>query len=252
MKRLSAIILFLTTILINSFADDIKDSLRNAEELYRQSKFEDAVAIYESIIKSGYQSDDIHFNLGNSYYKSGNFVKAIVEYERVLLLSPDYKDAKYNLDIARAHQVDKIEIIPEFTPFIWIKNIYSTADSGTWTIISIILFISALICIYFFLFTKSVTTKKYTFVFTIILILFSAVSFNFSYSQYKLINDRHTAIVISPSVTVKSSPDESGTDLFLIHEGLKINIEEKLDKWCKIKLSNGDEGWLKYSDIEII
>ena len=60
------------------------------------------------------------------------------------------------------------------------------------------------------------------------------------------------AIVMSPTVTIKSSPQETGTDLFILHEGTKVYIVGKLDNWFEIRLSDGKQGWLQKPSIEPI
>ena len=63
---------------------------------------------------------------------------------------------------------------------------------------------------------------------------------------------RSEAIVMDSSVTVKSSPDESGTELFVIHEGTKVFIKNTLNQWVEISLLDGNVGWVKISQIEQI
>lgn len=57
---------------------------------------------------------------------------------------------------------------------------------------------------------------------------------------------------MTPSVYVKSSPDEKGIDLFIIHEGTKVEVLEELNNWYKIRLLNGNIGWLLSSETEVI
>jgi SH3-like domain-containing protein len=60
------------------------------------------------------------------------------------------------------------------------------------------------------------------------------------------------AIIMSASVYVKSSPDENGNDLFILHEGTKADVMEEIGEWKKIKIANGSIGWIKESELEII
>jgi SH3-like domain-containing protein len=67
--------------------------------------------------------------------------------------------------------------------------------------------------------------------------------------QKKKIVERNSAIVFCPRVTVKSAPAQTGTDLFLIYEGLKVQITDSIDTWKEIKLADGNQGWLQDSCI---
>ena len=60
------------------------------------------------------------------------------------------------------------------------------------------------------------------------------------------------AIVFAPEVSVKSSPADSGTDLFVLHEGTKVVIQEQVGSWVEVVLSDGNRGWLPVSTIEVI
>jgi SH3-like domain-containing protein len=53
-------------------------------------------------------------------------------------------------------------------------------------------------------------------------------------------------------VNVKSTPAEKGSDLFVIHSGLKVSITDHLNEWVEIRLPNGEKGWVLLSQIEEI
>jgi hypothetical protein len=74
----------------------------------------------------------------------------------------------------------------------------------------------------------------------------------FAYQQDQRISNREYAIITTPSVTVKGAPDASGTSLFLIHEGLKVQLLEELGDWYNIRLADGNEGWVARTDLEKI
>jgi SH3-like domain-containing protein len=60
------------------------------------------------------------------------------------------------------------------------------------------------------------------------------------------------AIIFTSQISVKSSPDNSGTDLFVIHEGTKVSVEDEVGEWLEIKLSDGNKGWIPANSLEII
>lgn len=57
---------------------------------------------------------------------------------------------------------------------------------------------------------------------------------------------------MSQSTYIKSSPDDKGTNLFQLHEGTKITVTDELQDWKKIRIPNGNEGWVRTRDIEQI
>lgn len=226
--------------------------MKNANNLYQSGKYKEAAEAYENILNTNQEAPELYFNLGNAYYKIGNIPAAILNYERALLLSPGDSDIKYNLDMSRKMVVDKIEAIPQFFLNRWINGVIMTMSSDAWAWFSIVTFILMLVLALSFFFSSSTSIKKMSFSLAVILLIMAVTTFSFSYTQKKKLENRDYAIIFSPSVTIKGSPDESGTDLFLLHEGTKVKVLETLGKWANIQVSDGNEGWIAQSDIEII
>ena len=224
----------------------------NANKLYSEAKFEDAITAYEHILKSGVENKAVYFNLGNAYYKVGNLPKALLNYERAKLLDPDDPDVLYNLELANSHTVDKIEKVGQFFLKNWIHKLINKGTSDFWAITSIVAFILLLIAVSVFLFTKLPVFKRLSFYTGILIVFIFIASIDFAYVQKKALTERDQAIVFAPSVTVKSSPDNSGTEIFVIHEGTKVTILDTLGSWKQIQLNDGSQGWLPDVAIEII
>ncbi len=84
------------------------------------------------------------------------------------------------------------------------------------------------------------------------LLIISASSLAFTVRNKSLVYDSNKAVIFSPSVNGKSSPDNSGTDLFVLHEGSKVTIEDQVGEWYEIKLSDGNKGWVPSNSLTII
>lgn len=251
MKKIIFLIFSISTV-FNLNAQEADTLMLKANNLFIEGKYQDAIDTYENIHKLGYESPELYYNLGNSYYKQNVISRAILNYEKALLLAPNDDDIKYNLDLCNRLVIDKIEKIPGFFITGWIRSIKNLFSSDFWAIISIVSFGIALLFISFYLYSNSIGFKKLSFWVGFVIVILSVISLIFSNQQKQNILSGNTAIVISPSVTVKSSPDISGTDLFVIHEGTKVWIDDKVSNWNEIKLSDGSVGWLKLEDIETI
>jgi hypothetical protein len=95
--------------------------------------------------------------------------------------------------------------------------------------------------------------RKISFSFSAFFLLLSILSFIFATTQMGNIRNRDTAIIMSPSVTVKSTPSGAGTDLFIIHEGRKVKIlDSSMKEWVEIRLEDGNTGWIPVNAMEII
>jgi len=230
-----------------------KDSLIiAANEFYTNGEFEKAIEAYEEVLNTGYEAPELYYNLANAYYKSYKITIAILNFERACLLAPNDEDINYNLELARRYVVDKIDIIPQIFITTWLNKIMRIFSTDVWAVLSIVSFLLFLLLFSLYLYINRLAIKKISFWISVLAFIVSTSSFIFSYQQKENIINHNAAIIFSPSVTVKSSPDESGNDLFLIHEGTKVTVEDRVGDWKEIKLSDGKKGWLKATDIVLI
>ncbi|MDY6005601.1 MAG: tetratricopeptide repeat protein [Parabacteroides sp.] len=229
-----------------------ESTLKEAEEAYAKEDYTQAIELYESGLKSYGESAMVYYNLGNAYYKAGKVAPAILNYERALLLNPGDSDTRFNLQVARQKTVDKIEPIGEFFLTRWIgtvEDVYSADGWAKWGVASFLLFIG---CLVLFFFSKWIRLKKIGFFAGICFLLISLVANLFADSQQDKLLHRADAIVFASTVTVKSSPDASGTDLFILHEGTKVTIKSTLGEWSEIQLEDGNVGWMPSKEIQQI
>ncbi len=245
-------ILFFATLIfifLNSFGSSLEDSLQAGNAFYSREKFEDAIRVYEYVIEQGYEAPELYYNLGNAYFKSHKVTYSILNYEKALLLDPRNEDTQYNLDLAKSFVIDKIEPVPGFILSEWHYVFVNLFSSNVWAILSISSFVLLLLSLSLYLYLRQYGVKKLFFWLSVLLLYLTVSSFVFSYHHRRLLLNHGTALVLSPSVTVESSPDHSGTDLFLIHEGTKITVKESVGDWTKIRLSDGKEGWVPTESI---
>ena len=224
-----------------------------ADELYSQEKYEDAARMYEEIIQSQGIAPELYYNLANSYYKLGDIPHAILNYERALLLDPSDTDTKANLALARGKTTDKVTPASEMFFITWWRNLTNMMTINSWLIIAFIMFVLMFIGILVFVFMSSVTSRKVGLYGAMVCLILTIVANLCALSQY-LMQQRHdSAIVMNPAVTVKSSPSDTSTDLFVIHEGSKVEILDRtMADWREIKLEEGKMGWVPKETIEEI
>jgi len=220
-----------------------------ANAYYTTEEYQQAISTYEQILQNGEESAKLYFNLGNAFYKAGDINNAILNYERAKLLAPQDEDIRFNLKVANQFVVTKIDELPQ--PFFqrWRNSIINLYPADSWSVISITAFILFFVLLGFFLFSRRIPVKRISFWIGILTIIISAVSYSFAARQKSEIKKRNEAIVFCPRVTIKSSPAQSGTDLFLIYEGVKVQITDSLSSWKEIKLKDGNQGWLPDSCI---
>ena len=242
-------IIFISVICTDIKAQNPEDLFKQANQLYNESAYDSAATVYEDIINKGYSSAELYYNLGNTYYKLRNYPLAIFYYEKSLKLDPQNEDTKHNIDIAKMFITDKIEDIPDIFLKKWWHNLSNSFSLNTWAIITIIIFSILLLCIFLYIIANTKALRKSTFFAGIILIVFMICSSIISIQKYNYLNSKNEGIVITPTITVKSSPSQTSVDLFVLHEGSKVKVLDKTDDWNKIKIANGSVGWLPASTI---
>jgi len=230
-------------------ANAIVDSVSAGNQLYNSGKYQDAIRKYQNVLSQGFESAELYFNLGNAFYKSGNATYAILNYERAKKLSPNDEDIQYNLELARKLIVDNIVPLPEAGFLRWWKQLISSQSINFWGTWSIATFFTFLALFGLFLLSRSFNIKRMAFWFSIVAISISAITFTFgSHLKSKLINHR-SAVITDRSVRVKSSPSETGTELFIVHEGVTVELTDKLGDWVNVSLPDGNKGWVKESSM---
>lgn len=222
-----------------------------AEQLYANKQYAEAANAYADMFQYG-ESAALYYNYANALYKSNQIGLAILNYERALRLDPTNDDIRFNLEFANKMKTDKIEPLERFFFSEWLDELGRLFTSNQWAYASIISFVLTLIFLLLYLFGKKVWLRKITFFSAIFILLFSIISLVYAFQTKALIENNPAAIVLSGSVSVKSSPDESGTEVFVIHEGAKVNVLSTLSIWSEIRLADGNTGWLQTSTIEKI
>lgn len=236
------------------FSNDTSGGIAKAEgdSAYIKEDYATAIQVYETLLKNG-EAADVYYNLGNSYYKIGEIAKAVLNYERALLLQPGNNDIRANLEVARAKTIDKVEPVPEVFFVSWTKSLINSMSVDAWATWGIISFILFIVALYFFIFSKQIMWKKAGFISGVIFLIITICTNLFASEQKEHLVNRNEAIVMNPSVTVRSTPSESGTSLFILHEGRKVSIKDNsMKEWKEIRLEDGKVGWVPTSAIEVI
>ena len=223
-----------------------------AQEQYSNGEYEKAIELYQQVEANGKQAFELFYNMGNCFYKTGKYPKAILYYEKAKKLNADDEDLLYNLALANQFVVDKFDQVPTLTVTKWYQNFVNSLASNSWAGISLVSFLILLVCAGAFFTVSSLGLKKASLSIGIVMLLLSLFSFIFSSQQKGYSEQLREAIVFASSITVKSTPDKTGTELFVLHEGTKVTVVEALDKWRKIKMSDGNVGWVPSDAVEVI
>ena len=225
-------------------ADPTPDQLWDlANTAYVNGDYHTASEYYEAIGALGLSSVKLYYNLGNTYFKEGRLGKSILNYRRALRLSPGSDDIRYNLGVAEARTKDNIEAIPEFFLTTWVRGVRHTMSCTAWSLFSLAALVCALSLFLTYLLARRLSLRKTGFYGTLIAFVLFILTTWFALGVRREMLDDSQAVVMSLSTAVKSSPDKSATDLFVLHEGTLVEITNRLDDWCEITIADGKKGY---------
>jgi tetratricopeptide (TPR) repeat protein len=248
--RIFIILILLATFSLKS--EIPQNEFQQANDLFKSGQYSKAIEAYKAIIDKGNVSANLYFNLGNSYFKLNKNADAILNYERAKKLAPNDEDIDFNLRVANLRIVDKIDAAPKFFLNEWLDSFLSYFTSNGWAwLTTLALWIGAAVFI-MVLYVLKGNVKRFGFIFALIFAGFGLFFWFLAQNKYSTESSSNYAIIFSESVYVKNSPDEKSTDLFILHEGTKLEVLDKVNDWYKIKLQNGNVGWIGINDITTI
>lgn len=223
-----------------------------ADSSYVRQHYQEAIKQYEVLLKEGV-SADLYYNLGNAYYRSDNFTRAIINYERALLLSPGDKDIRHNLQLARQKTTDKLSPSADFFLVTWYRSLVNIMGVDAWAWTALVALAMGIILFLVYLFSSRVSLQKLGFFGAAFMLLFFLFANLFAWHQQQVLTHRTGAVVVATETAVKSTPAQNGTNLFMLHEGTKVEItDDSMKDWKEVRLPDGKEGWIAVTSIEII
>ena len=250
--KTSFLLIFLSLSSISLAQNNAEDRFYEGNQAYENGKYVEALEIYQSLIDEDFQSFELFYNTGNAAYQEKKWAKSILNYERAKRLQPNNEDVIHNLKLANTKTVDKIDEVQEIFFKNWYKSWVSSKHPDAWSSVGISLFFVALLLMILFLFSKNISLKKAGFFGAILAILMALGSITFAFSGKSMLETHNEAIIFSGRVSVKASPNSNAKDLFVLHEGTKVVVLEENETWLRIRIADGNDGWLKKSHLEVI
>ena len=246
------LVLLLSLALPAAAQEDVSSLWEKAGEAFAAGKWQNALNCYQMIEGEGLVSDDLYYNIGNTFLKLQDNAHAILYYERALKLNPSHADAAHNLEIVRQMTLDKIDEVPDFILVSWFHNLRQGLSANAWAWITLGLLLLAGILLTVFRSGAPRSLRKVSFILSCIVLVLAIFTFIFSLQQKRAVTRQDSAIVTAPVCSVKSSPAEGGKTVFVLHEGTKVRLLDDVGDWARIEIADGRQGWAQGSTFEII
>ncbi len=225
-------------------AENPQELFDKANTHFQNGNYIQAIQAYDSLLTKGFISKEVYYNLGNTYLKIEDLGNAVLNYERALLQKPGYKDARNNLSYARSMLIDDLETISPFFLKKWWDSLRQSASSTTWSIVALLILCSGIIGWIVWQFSGNRLKRKQGFFAGLILILISILPFALAASRSAFEYHSGQAIILEKEVALRIAADVRSREIYLLHEGTKVELIDEIETWKKVKLTNGEEGWL--------
>jgi len=254
MRTRAALLVILLSVLTAGPARGQEAGIRfsHANELYRAGKYAEAATAYGEIVANGYESPALYYNLGNARYKTGDIPGAILNYERAKRLAPGDEDILHNLRLANLRIIDNIEPVPRLFFIDWWEGLIGSASASGWGGLAIGVLWAAVLLLAGYRLSRGPLAQRIFLLSGVAAIAVSVFAFTAGAIQGGRESSEREAILFTPSVPVKSAPESQSTDLFVLHEGVKVDLLDSVGEWSKIRLGDGKVGWLQTADLRVI
>lgn len=252
MRRILLIQFILFAGLVSLAGQTPGERYSQAGTLYGSGDYSGAAAIYRQLCEEGFRSSDLFYNTGNSFFKSGDNASAILFYERAKLLSPADEDIDYNLQIARARITDRFETVPQLFFVRWFDFLSLLASTNFWAVAAIVLFVLSLLLAVLFLTRARARGRLLSFWLSMSALLLSLLLISLAVRNNSLVNHNSRAVIMCSTVTGHSAPGDTGNELFVLHSGTTVTVEQELGAFREVRLPDGNKGWIRADCMENI
>jgi tetratricopeptide (TPR) repeat protein len=250
MKNILLTLLFITSYSFAIPTNNSKKLFEKANNLYKKGAYEDAITQYKLVNNQKEESAALYYNLGNCYYKLQKVAPAIYYYEKALILEPNNKQIRTNLEYAQKLKIDEIQEVPKVGFSKIIHTLTSSYHYNTWGWIAVIFSAIFLLLFLGYFLLPQTNAKRIFFGLMALSLLFTAISVAAGFSEKEYYIDNRPAIVFQEIAIVRKEPNASGKEVTKIHAGTKIFVLETLNNYKKIELLDQTKGWINKNAIK--
>jgi len=241
MKSSACIVVFLVLGAASSLAEGDSEFTKANQE-YAQGHFAEAISGYEALVRAGQWNANLFYDLGNAYFRTGDFGRAILNYERALALERHHPEASANLQIAR-DEARALEL-----PQNWPDRYFQFASVKQYSIMAAIAFWLALFAVAALIFARR---KSYALIAVLIFcLLVCAASIYAAYALERGGRGFALAIVTGKDVQARLATADTANSVLALPPGSEIKVLSTRGDWIYAALPNDLRGWIPAKDAQ--
>ncbi len=248
--------LFLLFLMLFSFVDisaqDNNYLFVKANEHLASKDYQKAISTYQELLKTGIQSAEVEYNLGNAHLQSNQVAEAILHYERSLALESGDADVLQNLRLAQERIEDDIVTNPPFFLSATWNSLKMSASSNLWSFLFLLFFFAATAGLILWQIGQDRKQRKQGFFAGTGLFCLSLIFFFLAAGKAELEVDSKAGIIMQDKTELHAASEQNSPVIRDLSEGVKVTIFDNINNWYKVKLANGEEGWLPAQAFEKI
>ncbi|HEY8835010.1 MAG TPA: tetratricopeptide repeat protein [Chthoniobacterales bacterium] len=223
-----------------SAADE--DGFAKANQAYNEAHFQEAAEGYEALVQSGHWNANLFYDLGNAYYRLGNFGKAVLNYERALALDPRQPEADANLRLAR-DEARALELRKD-----WIERYASMATVKQYSIAAAVgLWLAVFVTAHLVLSHRRSAGRIALIVIGVLVCGASAFAISTLESGTR---GNALAVVTAKETEARLATADNAKSILLLPAGSEIKILSERGDWIYAALPNDQRGWIPSSSAE--
>lgn len=215
-----------------------------ANQEYGAGQFKEAAADYEALTQKGEYSANLFYDMGNTYFRTQDFGKAILNYERALALDRHHPEAEANLRIAR-DEARALELQPTV-----LERFLRFGSANEYTILAAIGFWSFIFGVGHLVFgrQRKLATTALSILALSMFVLGAVAVYALEYGS----DGQALAIVTLKGVQARVATADSANSVLALPPGSEVTIVSERGDWAYAKLPNNLRGWIPAKSAELV
>lgn len=251
MKKGALLVLIICLVQVSLLAEaSQRTAMQAANEAYQAGDYRAAIEQYQALLDQGYYSAALYHNLGNAWYQLDRPGMAVLHYQRGLGLAPSDRGFRQNMELIREGFAEPIVPIPEFFLLSWWKSAQRLLGSNGWAVVGLLIVWGGFAGLARWRTAPQRTQRKKAFLVGVVLLVASSLPIALAFTAFQSDTSRTMGVVVEGTPSLYQAPDDRSNARRQLEPGVTLEIRDQIEEWVKVRLVNGEIGWVQTTDFE--